>query len=181
MVKDQAHHHLIYGTLSDYLTGEELTDTDDERIRQALSRRMVEEKRYQKIELQPRLFIETFFSSCFVRSVIELTVSLAGRQFMILRYGPGSLVSRERAAVAAARILQPAYRIPLAVVTNGEEAELLDTSTGKILGYGLESIPDRTAAEDILPDLKFLPPLEGAKRERELRILNAFDVERCCI
>ena len=31
-------HHLIYGTLNDYLTGEELTDTDDERIRQALAR-----------------------------------------------------------------------------------------------------------------------------------------------
>ncbi len=181
MAKDKLHHHLIYGTLSDYLTGEELTDTDDERLRQALSRMMVEEKLYQKAELQPRLFIETFFSRCFVRSVIELTVSLADRQFMILRYGPGSLVSRERAAVAAARVLHPAYRLPLAVVTNGEDAELLDTSTGKILGYGLESIPDRMVAESILPDLKFLPPLEGAKRERELRILNAFDVERCCI
>ena len=38
-------HHLIYGTLQDYLTGEELTDTDDERIRQDLSRLMVDEKR----------------------------------------------------------------------------------------------------------------------------------------
>jgi len=33
-------HHLIYGTLKDYLTGEELTDTDDERIRQDLIRLM---------------------------------------------------------------------------------------------------------------------------------------------
>jgi len=39
-------HHLIYGTLADYLTGEELTDTDDERIRQSLIRLMVEEKGY---------------------------------------------------------------------------------------------------------------------------------------
>ena len=178
---EHQHHHLIYGTLFDYLTGEKLTDTDDERLRQALSKMMVEEKFFQKDELQPRLFIETFFARCFVRSVIELTFSLCGRQFMILRYGPGSLVSRERAAVAAARVLNPVYRIPLAVVTNGEDAELLDTSTGKILGTGLHSIPDRTVAENILPDLKFLPPLDGAKRERELRILNAFDVERCCV
>ena len=41
-------HHLIYGTLEDYLTEEELTDTDDERIRQDLSRLMVEEKGYAK-------------------------------------------------------------------------------------------------------------------------------------
>jgi hypothetical protein len=178
---DPKHHHLIYGTLIDYLTDEELTDTDDERIRQNLSRMMVEEKGYQKAELQPRLYIETFFSRCFVRSIIDLTTILGGKQCMIIRYGPGSLVSRERAAIAAARVLNPEYRIPLAVVTNGEDAELLDTSTGKILGYGLHSLPDRMTAENLLPDLQFLPPPEGSKRERELRILNAFDVERCCV
>ena len=176
----QHQHHFVYGTLRDYLTSEELTDTDDERIRQNLARMLVEDRQYLREELQPRLFIETFFSRCFVRSVIDLTISLNGRQFMILRYGPGSLVSRERAAVAAARVLNPVYRIPLAIVTNGQEAELLDTTSGKILGYGLESIPDRKDAENILPGLEFLPPLENTKRERELRILNAFDVERCC-
>ena len=174
-------HHLVYGTLRDYLTGEELTDTDDERYRQALSRMMVEEKGYARDELVPRKYVETLFSRCYVRSTIELTVQLLGREVMILRYGPGSLVSRERAAIAAARVLNPKYRIPLAVVTNGEDAELLDTSTGKILGYGLHSIPDRSAAEKMLYSLDFLPPQDDQKRERELRILNVFDVERCCV
>jgi uncharacterized protein YfaA (DUF2138 family) len=101
--------------------------------------------------------------------------------FMIIRYGPGSLVSRERAAIAAARVLHAEYRIPLAVVTNGREAELLDTATGKILGNGLESIPDRAAASLLLPALTFLPKQESIKLEREKRILNAFDIERCCL
>lgn len=173
-------HHLIYGTLQDYLTGEELTDTDDERIRQELSRLMVKEKGYTDELLQPRLKIETLFSRCFVTSTIELTVTVSNRQFMIIRYGPGSLVSRERAAIAAARVLNPDYRIPLAVVTNGSDAELLDTTTGKIVGYGLDSIPEYSAALKLVEELEFLPPLEGDRRERELRILNAFDVERCC-
>lgn len=173
-------HHLVYGTLNDYLNGEELTDTDDERYRQKLSRMMVEDKGYKKEELQPRRFIETLFSRCYVRSTIELTINLTGKDFMILRYGPGSLVSRERAAIAAARVLNPDYRIPLAVVTNGEDAELLETATGKILAYGLEGIPDRKSALDIIPDLEFLPPQDSDRREREMRILNAFDVERCC-
>ena len=99
---------------------------------------------------------------------------------MIIRYGPGSLVSRERAAIAAARVINTDYCIPLAVVTNGRDAELLDTRTGKILGYGLDSIPDRNSAEKMLEQLEFSPPLEAIRRERELRILNAFDVERCC-
>lgn len=174
-------HHLIYGVLNDYLTGEELTDTDDERIRQDLSRMMVEEKGFRKEELVPRLYIETLFARCYVRSTIELTVRISGRDVMILRYGPGSLVSRERAAIAAARVLNQEYQIPLAVVTNGKDAELLDTSTGKILGYGLHSIPDRITAENMLDHLEFLPPRQGQPREREQRILNAFDVERCCV
>lgn len=173
-------HHLIYGTLIDYLSGEQLTDTDDERIRQKLYKMMVEENGYPRESLTPRLKIETLFTRCFVVSTIEITVSLANKRFMILRYGPGSLVSRERAAIAAARVLVPDYRIPLAVVTNGEDAELLDTRTGKILGYGLNSIPNYTTALEMLEQFEFLPPLDAIRRERELRVLNAFDVERCC-
>jgi len=174
-------HHLIYGSLNDYLTGEELTDTDDERIRQDLSRFMVEEKGYSKDELFPRLYIETLFSRSFVRSTIELTVEISGRQFMILRYGPGSLVSRERSAVAAARVLNRNYQIPLAVVTNGQDAELIDTATGKILGNGLQSVPDRTKAEELVSTLNFPTRQKDQELEREMRILNAFDVERCCL
>lgn len=174
-------HHLIYGTLVDYLTGEELTDTDDERIRQDLNRMMVVEKNYPRETLTPRLRIETLFSRCFVVSTIELTVSFGAKPFMIIRYGPGSLVSRERAAIAAARVLIPSHCIPLAVVTNGIDAELLDTGTGKVLGYGLTSIPDYAAAREMVAGLEFHSPPAGIKRERELRILNAFDVERCCL
>ncbi len=173
-------HHLIYGTLKDYLTGEELTDTDDERIRQSLSKLMVEKKGYSRKDLQARNRIESLFNRCFVTSTIELTVSCGGRQFLIIRYGPGSLVSRERSAIAAARLLNPAYRIPLAIVTNGQDAELLNTKTGKIIGYGLESIPDFNSAADLIDQLEFLPSVEKKQRERELRILNVFDVERCC-
>jgi len=173
-------HHLIYGTLTDYLTGEELTDTDDERIRQELCTMMVEEKGYDKDQLEARLTIETLFSKCFVTSTIEVTVSMDGKRSMILRYGPGSLVSRERSAIAAARVLTPDHQIPLAIVTNGRDAELLDTRTGKILGYGLHSIPDRKTLSNLLKNIDYFKPLSGERRERELRILNAFDVERCC-
>lgn len=173
-------HHLVYGSLRDYLTGEELTDTDDERNRQQLARMMVEEKGYAKEDLEPRRFIETFFSAQFIRSTIELTVSLEGKRFMIIRYGPGSLVTRERSAIAAARVLENQYQIPLAVVTNGRDAELLDTATGQVLATGMEAIPDYRQARELLPTLVFREGMEGKKRERELRILNTFDVEICC-
>lgn len=178
---DHPSHHLVYGTLNDYLTGEELVDTDDERIRQQLGRMMVEQLGYRRDELKPRLTIETLFTRNFVTSTIELTVELQQKQIMIIRYGPGSLVSRERSALAAARVLNDEYRIPLAVVTNGRDAVLLDTVTGKVLDQGMKAIPDRTRILEMLPSLIFLPPQDGEKRLREKRILNAFDLERCCI
>jgi len=180
-MEQQHSHHLVYGTLFDYLSGEELTDTDDERIRQEISHMMVEELGYSRNELKPRLCIETLFTRNFVTSTIDLTVELQKKQVMIVRYGPGSLVSRERSALAAARVLNDDYRIPLAVVTNGRDALLLDTTTTKIIDQGMSAIPNRAKALAMLPSLIFLPPQDEEKRMREKRILNAFDLERCCI
>jgi len=182
VVNESPGHHLVYGTLTDYITGEELIDTDDERTRQELSRMMVEKLGYEKEELQSRCFIETLFCTQFVRSKIELAVSSKelGKIFLIIRYGPGSLVTRERSAIAAARVLEKDYQIPLAVVSNGRDALLLDTATGEVLATGMDAIPSRTHAQEMLKEIEFRPPVEGKKREGEMRILNAFDVEICC-
>ena len=177
---DTSGHHIVYGVLRDYLTGEELPDTDDERVRQRLARMMVEEKGYDRDELEPRLCIETTFNHIFVRSVIDLTVRVAGRRLFILRYGPGSLVTREKPAIAAARILDPDYRIPLAVVTNGRDAELLETDSGRVLATGMDGIPDRVRAGELRAEYAFEPLTDPGERERALRILNAFDLEICC-
>lgn len=181
MVIDSSGHHIVYGVLRDYLTDLELRDTDDERLRQRLARLMVEEKGYAKDELQPRLFIETSFNGVYARSTVELTFLVRGRRFMILRYAPGSLVTRERAALAAARLLDSEYRIPLAVVTNARDAELLDTLSGKVLATGLaEAIPNRRAADLLIEQCVFEPFSDPGRREMEERILNAYDVEVCC-
>ena len=173
-------HHMIYGHCTDYITGEKLVDTDDERYRQELARLMVEEKGFTKDELEPRLSVETLFNHIFVRSIIDLTVSCNGQRLFVLRYGPGSLVTREKPALAAARVLDREYCIPLAVVTNGRDAELLETRTGKVLSTGMEAIPDRARAEELIMEYPSFAPLTGAKRERNLRVLNAFDLEACC-
>lgn len=173
-------HHFIYGLCTDYITGEKIPDTDDERNRQDLARFLVEIKGYGKSDLEVRQKIETLFAGRFVTSTIDFAVCAGGKRFMIMRYGPGSLVTRERAAIAAARVLEPAYRIPLAVVTNGVDAEVLDTASGKVVREGLDEIPGKKEAVLLVARLDFLPFPDGPKRERELRILNAFDVEVCC-
>jgi hypothetical protein len=172
-------HHMIYGRLADFVTGEPLVDTDDERYRQKLARLLVEEKGFAKSELTMRRRIETLFAKQFVASKIDIVVSIGDQRVMVLRYGPGSLVTRERPAIAAARVLEENQIIPLVVVTNGEDAELLSARTGKVLETGLDAIPTREAVVVQLPGLDFTP-VAPERREPELRILNAFDVETCC-
>lgn len=177
---DTSGHHLVYGDLQDYLTGTLLPDTDDERTRQSLARLLVEQLGYRKDELEPRLTIDSCFNNNQTRTLIELTARINGRRLFILRYGPGSLVTRETAAVAAARILDPAYRIPLAIVTNGRDAELLETNRGTVLAVGMACIPDRQQAEKLVREYAFEPYNEPERRDKALRILNVFDQEVCC-
>ena len=131
---DTPSHHYIYGMTKDYVTGEQIVDTDDERYRQKLARLLVEEKGYDKTDLTPRLKVETLFSKNFVVSTIDLVISLEGKKFFILRYGPGSMVTRERSAIAAARVLEKNYQIPFAAVTNGEDLEFIDVLSAQVLG-----------------------------------------------
>lgn len=177
---DASGHHLVYGDLQDYLTGDVLPDTDDERIRQDLARLLVDQLGYAREELEPRLTIDSYFNNNQTRTLIELTARINGRRLFILRYGPGSLVTREKAAVAAARILEPAYRIPLAIVTNGRDAELLETERGKVLALGMGCIPDRQRAENLAREYVFEPYNDPERRDKALRILNVFDQEVCC-
>jgi hypothetical protein len=177
---DTSGHHIVYGELQDYLTGDLLPDTDDERIRQQLAQLLVEQLGYGKDELEPRLTINSCFNNNRVQTLIELTARVNGRRLFILRYGPGSLVTREKAAIAAARILETEYRIPLAVVTNGRDAELLETARGKVLATGMTCIPDRQQAETLAQEYVFEPFADPEKRDQALRILNVFDQEVCC-
>ena len=173
-------HHYIYGTCEDYLTGETIVDTDDERCRQELAKLLVERKGYDKSDLEPRLCIETLYNGQFVASTIDITAREKNKRFMILRFAPGSIVTRERPAIAAARILEPSYQIPLAVVTNCKDAVVLDTYTGKVVRQGLDNIPDKREAEALVKSLRFDLFDDEEKRDRERRILNAYDIEVCC-
>ena len=176
---DTSGHHIVYGELEDFLTGESLPDTDDERVRQSLARLLVEQLGYAQEELEPRLRIVSEYANRVV-TTIELVVSIGGKRLFILRYGPGSLVTREKAAIAAARILDPEYRIPLAIVTNGRDAELLETAHGKVLGTGMDCIPSREQAGALRQQYAFAPFSDPEKRDQALRILNVFDLDVCC-
>ncbi len=145
-------------------------------VSQSLARFFIEQKGFAESDLALDLFIDTCFNKETVTSKIAVTLSVQNKRVMIVRYAPGSLVTREKAAIAAARILEESYQIPLAVVTNGTALELLDTYTGKILAEDFDSLPSREEFLARMDTLKFEPYTDTRNREKARRILNVFDV-----
>jgi len=177
MAKKQGH-HLILGDLVDVITGVTLQDTHDERYRQKVARLLVEQKGYHKTEVESRreLIVTAGEKKAMVK--IDFNVNLDGRTCMIIKYGPGSLVTRHRPALAASRLLV-SYQIPVVVVTNGEGADILDGTSGKVISRGFESIPSKFELESRVENARF-NPIPAEKAEWESRIFYAFEVDGSC-
>lgn len=166
-------HKRILGKTTDFITGRQITDTDDERYRQKLALFLVEKKGYSKEDIEVKHRIEMFIEDKKVLSIVDFIIKIDGKSFMIIKYGPGSLVTRERPALSSARILEQ-YPVPFTVVTNGEDAELLDTATGEVIGTGLDSIPDKKSSVKQIEQIK-LQHLSLTQLDTEKRILSAYD------
>lgn len=171
-------HHLILGKLTDYLSGRTIFDTHDERYRQKIARLLIEQKGYEKTEVLSRseLMVRAGTKRAIVK--VDFKISLSSRICMLIKYGPGSLVTRERPALAASRLCAP-YQIPFVVVTNGEDAELLDGSTGRVLARGIDAIPAREEIRRQFADLNF-QAIGTQRAEMESRIIYAFEVDGSC-
>jgi len=171
-------HHLILGELDDFITGTTLKDTLDERYRQKIARLLVNQKGYRSTDIEPRkeLPVQAGIKRAIVK--IDFLIKLSDRICMIIKYAPGSLVTRRRPVLAASRLLAP-YQIPVAVVTNGEDAEVLEGSTGTLKAVGLENIPSKSDLKNIArrDDFKAIPPERAAM---ESRIVYCYEVDDSC-
>ncbi len=173
-----AGHHLILGEQTDFITGETIIDTHDERYRQKIARLLINHQGYQKKDIKPRqnLLVQAGENRAIIK--IDFVISISDKVCMIIKFGPGSIVTRHRPLLAASRILAP-YQIPIAVVTNGEDAEVLEGASGRVISRGLETIPTREHLQrSISGDLFNGIPAKQA--EMESRILYFYEVDGSC-
>lgn len=170
--------YLVFGELTDYITGKTIKDTHDERYRQKLARILVDDKGYQKNEI--KVCHQLLVNAGDKRSVINIDfmVTLSGRVCMIIKYGPGSLVTRRRPALAVSRLVA-GYQVPVVVVSNGEDAEIIDGSTGKVISHGLESIPSKPEILSIV-ELADFTSISEKQTVMESRIVYAFEIDGSC-
>lgn len=171
-------HHLVLGQLRDYLTGEIRVDTHDERYRQKVARLLVEVKGFPRDALTPQVPIPVYARGRHARVRIDLTVCLEGRIALLVKYAPGSLTTRHQVAIAASRLLG-VWQVPFSVVTNGEDADVLDNAEAAVVARGLDGIFTR---EDLEGRLSSRPQVAVTPRHREMaaRILYAYEVDGRC-
>jgi hypothetical protein len=171
-------HHLILGELVDAVTGQVLPDTHDERYRQKLARFLMDAKGYARTDIQSRCSLRVKAGDNCAVVKVDMAITVDDRICMIIKYGPGSMVTRHRPALAASRLLSP-YQIPVVVVTNGEDADVLDGHTGEVTANGLESIPTRPELAARCAAFLF-PLIAEARAEIESRIVYAYEVDGAC-
>jgi hypothetical protein len=71
------------------------------------------------------------------------------------------------------------YQVPIAVVTNGKDADIIEGATGKIISSGLESIPAKATLVQRVEKTDF-DQISAKQAEMESRILYAFEVDGSC-
>jgi hypothetical protein len=162
-----------YEMLTDYVTGKEVPNIGAEENRQRVERFLVETKGYSKNDIEVDTDIRFFIGDEEVRSNVDLVVRVQEKRFMVLRCVPGSLVSRQRETLAAARLLD-VYQIPFSVVTDGKDAQLLETATGNVLAQGMDAMPSKEEAIQRIREIK-LEPFPQERLEREKIIFRSYD------
>jgi len=164
-----------YTTLIDFVTGREVPNIGAEENRQAVERFLVEQKGYSKEDIEVDAPIAIVIGGNVYRSLVDLVVAVDEVRLLVAKCAAGSLGSWERQTLAAARLLSD-HQIPYAVVSDGKTARLMDSTTGKKIGEGMEAIPSRTEARLVLASVR-LQPYPEERRERESLIFRTYDKE----
>jgi hypothetical protein len=157
----------------DFITGETVPNAGAESRRQRVERYLVEQKGYRREEVLVDAPIQVDIDGEVYRSSVDLVIQVDDRPLMAVKCAAGSLGSREREILSAARLFGPSP-LPLAVVSDGSTATVLDVASGKSRGEGLAAIPHRTEAIG-LARADRLPPIAPERLTREKRVFRSYD------
>jgi len=160
-------------TIVDFITGEKVPHVGPEINRQQVERYLVEEKKFRHEEILVDAPIAVEIDGEVYRSTVDLVIRIDGRPLIAVKCAAGSLGSREREIVSAARLLAE-LPLPVAVVSDGREATVLDTVTGKKKASGMDAIPSRDEALDLAQEAP-ISPVPAERLAREKLVFRSYD------
>lgn len=162
-----------YEMIEDYITGKRIPNIGAEENRQKVERFLVENKGYAKDDIRVNIEISFVVKGEPYESTVDIVVSPEGKPLMAIKCAAGSLGSREKEILAAARIMGE-YPVPYAISTDGETAHVIDTTTGKKIAENLDAIPSKSEALAGL-DAISKTTLNEKQKEREMLIFRSYD------
>jgi hypothetical protein len=146
-------------------------------IRCAVKDFLIHQKGYGEEDIEVDAEFPVSVDNCDMLVAVDYILTIQGRRFMIIKCSPGALESRERHLVAFARAADTSP-IPFAAVTDGFRARILDASTGKAIAEGLNSLPEKLQAAEMVKTVA-VRSYSPERMEKEKRILAAFESIKC--
>jgi len=171
-------HHLVLGKLTDFLKGTILPDTLDERYRQKIAKSLVIDCGFEKKIIKNNISLEVIAGLKKAVIKIDFLINFQEKTIGLIKFAPGSLVTRRLSTLALSRIVKP-YQIPLVVVTNGEDAEILEGDSGKVISTGFENLPDKKSIEKNMASFSF-KPIDEVMFDKASRIAYACEIDGAC-
>jgi len=147
-------------------------------IKQKVWEFLIKEKQFklEEIETDPEFRVTLGHSEITVS--IDFVLNLPSVSFiMVIQCKTASIESWERYFTSFARVVKD-YQIPYAMVTDGENARIIDVLAGKLIGESLNELFNRQETLNKIKDSKKIPcPVN--RLEKEKRILYAFEGIKC--
>ena len=159
--------------IKDYITGKKVPNIGAEENRQAVEKYLVEQKGFSKEALEINAPLEIDIRGETYRASVDIVVTAGGRRLMAIKCAAGSLGSREKEILSAAKLLEN-YQLPLSVVSDGKTAIVMDTFSGKTIGKGLASIPSKEVLAKQFGD-NDLKPVPAKRLEQVKLVFRSYD------
>jgi hypothetical protein len=138
---------------------------------------LIEEKKYEPgdITVDPEFVLQLNTGKAKVS--MDMVLTLSGVNFLAIKCSSSDIESWVRYVTAFARSVND-YQIPYAMVTDGENAKIIDVLKGTFIGESIYDIFNRGQAMEKMRDFQKIPCPEK-RLEREKSIVHAFEGIKC--
>ena len=146
-------------------------------IKQMIFEFLIKEKLFEPEEIETNSEFKITIGDREIIIHIDFIVNLPSASFMVIQCSSSSLEAWERYVISFARVIKE-YQIPYAVVTDGEDAHIIDVLAGRLIGESLDKLFNRQEALNKMKDFKKIP-CPANRVEKGKRIVYAFEGIKC--
>lgn len=146
-------------------------------IKQNVFEFLIKEKQFKPEEIEADPEFKITLSDSEITVHIDFVLNLPSASFMVIQCSTSAIESWERYVTSFARVIKD-YQIPFAVITDGENARIIDVLAGRLIGKSLSELFNRKEALNKMKDFKKIP-CPANRLEKEKRIVYAFEGIKC--